>query len=267
MWGVISYLLSLFASSDDAMEIHGAVQWLFEAYKDYRNRVKNNIVGYKAFMEEFHVRLNMPIFLDERASYSDLLKEMTDRDKVKHILENRKFTEDNFSTDTFKESDAIKMIAKYNAIGTREIARRPNGIQPISEYPQEAMENLAAVFCKHKLLCPDINANDLRLLLTTGKPSCNYMIPPLTRNGDLGLVLNILGKAQALSRKWSSIICSSGMLLTSSGNRMKENNLSAAMHKYDGYQTRHLDELQRRIEQDVFKALACVPNAIKNLRN
>ena len=249
------------------MEIRGAVQWLIKAHEDYRHRVINNTIGYKAFMEEYHVRLSMPIFLDEESTYRDLLKEMTDRDKVKHILENRKFTEDNFSTDTFEESAAIKMIAKYNAIGTKEIASRPDGIQPISEYPEEAMEKLAAVFCKYKLLCPDINAYDLRLLLTTGKPSCNYMIPPLTRNVDLGLVLNILATAKALTRNWSSTICSSGMLLASSGVRMKEKNLSAAMHKFDGHQTRHLDEHQRQIEQDVFKALACVPNAIRNLRN
>lgn len=247
------------------MEIRGAVQWLIKAYEDYRSRVINNTIGYKAFMEEYHVRLNMPVFLDEGASYSDLLKEMTDRDKVKHILENRKFTEDNFSSETFTEGDAFKMIAKYNAIGTREIVGRPDGIQPIAEYPQEAMEGLAAVFQKYKLLCPDINANDLMLLLTTGKPSCKYMIPPLTRNGDLGLVLNILATAKALSLKWSSIICSSGMLQTSSGATMTGKNLSAAMHKFDGHQTKYLDDLQRKIRQDVLKALSCVPNAIKNL--
>lgn len=122
---LLSCLLSLFASKDDAMEIHGAAQWLVKAYEDYRNRVINHKIGYKAFMEEYHARLTMPIFLEESCSYGDLLQEVTDRNKVKHILINRKFTEENFATDSFEEVDAIRMIAKYNAIGIKKESAFP----------------------------------------------------------------------------------------------------------------------------------------------
>lgn len=248
------------------MEVHGAVQWLMEAYTDYRHRVFNNQIGYKAFFEENLVRLSMPIFIDEDTSYSDLLQEATDRDKVKHILENRKFTEDNFATDTFEEADAIKMIAKYNAIGTKAIDILHEEVLPIAKYPEEAKEGIAAVFRKHKLLCPDITSQDLLALLTTGRPSCQYMIPPFSRNGDLGLVINILSQAGALTRNWSSIICNNGMLRTSTGAKMESKNLSAAMHKFDGVIFGQFDDKQREIHRDILRVLATVPCAVKNLR-
>lgn len=266
MQDAMSCLLSLFTSHDDEMEIHGAVQWLIKAYEDYRNRVINKMVGYKAFMEENFVRLNMPIFLNEDASYSDLLQEATDRDKVKHILENRKFTEDNFSRNTFEEADAIRMIAKYNSIGTKEPTNTSEEISPIAEFPQEVKETLAKVFCKHKLLYPDISSGDLVALLTTGIPSCKYMIPPFTKNCDLGLVLNILVAAGALPRNWCSIISEHGMLLTSKCVGIQRKNLSATVHRFDDYKSFSLNDRQRIIEYDTLKALSSVPNALKHLK-
>ena len=259
-------LLSLFASKDDAMEIHGAVQWLIKAYEDYRNRVINQRMSYKAFMEENHVRLNMPIFLEEDASYNDLLQEATDRDKVKHILENRKFTEENFACDSFGEADAIKMIAKYNSIGSNIPTSVSEKISPLAEYPQEAKEALAKVFRKHKLLCPDISSEDLVALLSTGIPSCKYMIPPYTRNCDLGLVLNILVSVGALPRNWCSIICTHGMLLTAKCVGIQRKNLCATVHKFDGYKSYSLHDRQKDIEHDTILALSSVPNVLKHLK-
>lgn len=266
MQEVISCLLSLFASVDDAMEVRGAVQWLIKAHEDYRNRVINNLIGYKAFMEEFHVRLGMPAFFEAGVTYSDLLQEMTDRDKVKHILENRKFTEDSFKNPVFEETDAIKMIAKYNAIGTKEVAHVLEENLPLADYPQDVKNGLAKVLNKYQLLSPAITPEDLVLLLTTGTPSGKYMIPPYSRNVDLGLVINILVSAGALVRKWCSIITKSGMLLSSSGEKMQRRNISAAVHKFDGYKRIYLDDKQRDIEYDVLRVLSVVPSAMKNLK-
>jgi hypothetical protein len=120
--------------------------------------------------------------------------------------------------------------------------------------------------CKHKLLSPDISADDLILLLTTGKPSYPYTIPTFTRNRDIGLVLNILVSAGALTRKWPSTICKHGMLLTSSGDKMTSKNLSASVHKFDNYVRYELDDKQKKIERDVVKVLSGLPNQMKNLR-
>lgn len=248
------------------MEAHGAVQWLILAYNDYRNRVFNRKMGYKAFLEENMVKLSMPIILDEKATYYDLEQEAIDRDKVKHILENRRFTEENFAVDSFAEAEAIKMICKYNTIGVNETVIRAVEVPAIVNYPQSAKDGLAKLFLKYKLLSPDITTEDLILLLSTGVPSCQYMIPPFTRNVDIGLVLNILATVGALSRNWSSIICNSGMLLTSSGSKMQAKNLSAAMHKYDGYKVAYLDDRQKTIERDVKKILADVPSAVSQLK-
>ena len=266
MQDVNSCLLSLFACQDDAMEVHGAVQWLMKAYEDYRNRVVNKRIGYKAFMEEFHVRLSMPIFLGDDATYSDLLQEATDRDKVKHILENKKFTEDNFTSLSFQEADAIKMIVKYNAIGTKDVTNVPCEVVPFSDYPSKAKKGIADVIRKHKLLSPSITTEDLELLLCTGNPSCQYMIPPYSKNKDLGLVINILIEAGALTRHWASIICKYGMLLTSNGSEMQRKNINAAVHSHDNYKSIYLDDKQREIEYDIMKVLAQVPSAVKNLR-
>ena len=263
---LLSCLLSLFASKDDAMEIHGAAQWLVKAYEDYHNRVINHKIGYKAFMEEYHARLTMPIFLEESCSYGDLLQEVTDRNKVKHILINRKFTEENFATDSFEEVDAIRMIAKYNAIGIKKEVSISNEFLPLVDYPQEAKDGLSEVFRKYKLLSPDIPTEDLILLLTTGRPSCKYMISACARNVDVGLVINMLSTAGALGRKWSTVICSPGMLLSTSGMKMQAKNLSAAMHRFDGFKLTHLNERQKGIVRDVIKALQGVPNAIKRLK-
>ena len=72
-------LLSLFAFSKDAREVHGAVQWLLKAYEDYRNRVSNRKMGYKAFLVENLVKLSMTIILDESSYYADLQQEVIDR--------------------------------------------------------------------------------------------------------------------------------------------------------------------------------------------
>lgn len=248
------------------MEVHGAVQWLIKAYEDYRNRVFNRQMSYKAFLEENLVKLSMPIILDESATYYDLQQEAIDRDKVKHILENRKFTETHFVTDIFEEADAIRMIGMYNVLGINTSSDVHEECLPLSSYPTKAKEELAKVFRDHKLLCPDISAQDLIYLLSTGMPSCKYMIPPYTRNRDFGLVLNILVSAGAMTRKWSSTICKSGMLLTSTGAKMQDKNLSAAMHWFDDYKTISLDEKQKAIERDVMKVLSNLPNVIRRLR-
>ena len=262
----VSYLLSLLASKEEASEVHGAVQWLLKAYEDYRNRVANNRIGYKAFKEEFHVRLRMPISLDEDATYSDLLQEATDRDKVKHILEVRKFTEEYFRSPVFEEADAIKMIVAYNCIGTKDKENLSDGILPITNYPQEAVNGLVEIIHKHKLLTPAITAEDFVLLLTTGRPTCKYMIPPYTYNVDFGLVLYMLLTAGALASNWCSVICKPGMLITRNGTKMMRKNLSAIVHTHDGYKRFQLSEKQKEIETDVLRVLSEVPSAIINLR-
>lgn len=262
----ILHTLSLFVSVDDAMEVHGAEQWLIKAYEDYRNRVINNQIGYKAYMEEFHVRLSMPIFFNDRVSFHELLKEATDRDKVKHILENRKFTEKHFSSPVFDESDAIKMIANYNAIGIKAIPNVLNERPPIMDYPQKVKEGLAHVVNKYQMLIPDISSEDLTLLLSTGTPSRKYMIPPYSRNVDLGLFIHILFSVGALNRTWSSTISKPEMLLTSSGKKMQRGNISAAVHRFDGYKLNHLDYRQRDIVQDVLPVLSSMPNLVQKLK-
>ena len=255
-------------SSSEAQAVHGAVEWLIKAYLDYRDRVINREIGYKAFMEENHVKLSMPIFLKEDASYDDFLQEAIDRDKVKHILENRKFTEEYFAVSSFEEEDAVKMIARYNAIGieNKKKGNPHEEILPIKDYPQTAIDRLAAVFRKHKLLCPDITSDDLILLLTTGNPSCKYMIPPYSNNRDLGFVLYLLVAAGSLSRFWSADICLAGMLLTSSGEKMTRKNLSAAVHSFDNYLSNQLNDKRRIIEQDVLAVLKNIPSAMRNLK-
>lgn len=223
-------------------------------------------MGYKAFLEENLVMLNMPIFLEESASYYDLQQEAIDRDKVKHILENRKFTEDNFASDTFEEADAIKMICKYNAIGINETFIVHDELLPFDDYPQTAKDGLAEVFRRHKLLCPDISTEDFVLLLTTGKPSCKYVIPPYTTNRDVGIVFNILVAAGALKNRWAATICKSGMLFTSTGIKMNGKNLSAAVHWFDNYKLNYLSDKQKKIERDVMKVLANVPSAARHLK-
>jgi hypothetical protein len=265
MWGMMPCILSLFVSKSDAKEIRGAVQWLVAVYEDYRNRVVNRTVGYKAFLEENIVRLSMPVFLEEGASYNDLLQESIDRDKVKHILENRKFTEGHFVSDSFEEADAIRMIAEYNAIGIEEADISAKCLAPLSDYPDEVKEGLATVFRKYKLLCPDISYSELVALLTTGNPVRQYSIPPLTKNHDVGLVIFILFSAGALSRNWASVICEHGKLYTSSGTRMKRKNISAAMHRFDGCKFAFLDERYRDIANDVISVLSVVPGAKKSL--
>lgn len=266
MQGGTPCLLSLFASKEDAMEVHGAVQWLRKAYEDYRHRVINSSISYKVFVEEFLVRLTMPIFLDEGATYSDLLQEATDRDKVKHILENRKFTEDNFCQNSFEEDDAVRMIDKYNATGTKEVASPHEKFQPFADYSEEAKERLAKVFNKHRLLCPDISSDDLISLLTTGEASCIYKIPPYSRNRDLGFVINILLSAGSLPRNWCATICKHGMLLTAAGEQMQYKNLSNTVHRFDGYKYAHLDDKLKEIQRDVFEVLKSVPSAVRNLK-
>lgn len=248
------------------MEVHGAVHWLIKAYNDYRNRVFNRQMGYKAFLEENLVMLNMPIFLEESASYYDFQQEAIDRDKVKHILENRRFTEDNFASDTFEEADAIKMICKYNAIGINETVIIHDELLPFDDYPQVAKDGIAEVFRRHKLLCPDISTEDLVLLLTTGEPSCKYVIPPYATNRDIGVVFNILVTAGALKNRWATTICKSGMLLTSNGIKMNRKNLSAAVHWFDDYKLNYLSDKQKKVERDVMKVLANVPSAVRRLR-
>lgn len=249
------------------MEVHGAVQWLTKAYEDYRHRVINHSISYKVFVEEFLVRLNMPIFLDEGATYDDLLKEATERDKVKHILENRKFTEEYFASSTFEESDADGMIAKYNAIGVRG----SNGylcenLLPLSSYSDEAKEEIAKVFLDFQLLSPAITSEDLNLLLDTDKPSCKYTIPPYSRNGDLGLVINLLIQAGALSRGWASRICSGGMLFTAAGIKMQAKNLNAAVHRFDRRTFNSLDAREADIYHATIRVLKKVPSAQINLK-
>ena len=207
----------------------------------------------------------MPIFLKEDATYDDFLQEAIDRDKVKHILENRKFTEDCFATETFEETDAIRMIAKYNAIGIKETVSYSSRFLSLCDYPLEAKQKLSVLFRKYKLLCPDINSEDLILLLTTGMPSCKYMIPACTRNVDLGLVLNMLSSVGAFGRNWSSAICSPGMLLTASGIKMQGKNLSAAVHKFDNYKLAQLDSKQKEIERDVKRILEGIPEVANRL--
>lgn len=220
-------------------------------------------MGYKAFLEENLVKLSMPIILDESATYSDLQQEAIDRDKVKHILENRKFTEDNFATECFEEADAIRMICKYNAIGIVDDVIFQEDTFPIVGYSQRVKNELANVFQKHKLLRPNISANDLVLLLTTGQPSCKYMVPPYTTNRDLGLVLYLLLTVNAIKRnKWAAIICGSGMLLTSSGAKMQSKNLNASMNHFSNYKRTALSDKQKEIEDDVLKALSEVPISI-----
>lgn len=265
----MSCLLSLFASKCDAMEVHGAVQWLIKAYDDYRHRVINHSISYKVFVEEYLVRLNMPIFLDEGATYNDLLQEATDRDKVKHILENRKFTEEHFTNLTFGEADADSMIAEYNVIGTKKGTNvyLSEELSPISSYPDEAMEGLAKVFQDYQLLSPAISAEDLLLLLESGKPSRRYTIPPYSRNGDLGLVLHILVQAAALSRGWSARICSEGMLLTAAGIKMQAKNLNAAEHRFDRRMLHSLDDREKEIYHATLGVLKKVQSAQINLKN
>ena len=257
-------LLSLFAFSKDAREVHGAVQWLLKAYEDYRNRVSNRKMGYKAFLEENLVKLSMPIILDESSTYADLQQEVIDRDKVKHILENRKFTEEHFNTETFEEANAIRMISIYNAIGVEETVIKTKGILPIADYPQKAKAELAEVFRNHVLLCPALSAEDLVRLLTNGDPACKYMVPPCATNRDLGFVLHLLIQAGAIkSNRWSSIVCKYGMLLTTTGLKMQSKNLNAARSYFIDYKQAFLSEKQRSIEQEIMKVLSGVPNAIK----
>lgn len=127
-------------------EVHGAVQWLLKAYEDYRNRVSNRKMGYKAFLEENLVKLSMPIILDESSTYADLQQEVIDRDKVKHILENRKFTEEHFNTETFEEANAIRMISIYNAIGVEETVIKTKGILPLRTILKRPKLNLPRSF-------------------------------------------------------------------------------------------------------------------------
>ena len=250
------------------MEVHGAVQWLIKAYEDYRHRVTKHSISYKVFVEEFLVRLNMPIFLDEGASYNDLLLEATDRDKVKHILENRKFTEENFANPTFGEADADSMIAEYNVIGMK---KGVNGfindeLIAVTDYPDEVKEGLAKVFQNDQLLTPSITTENLMLLLDTGKPTCRYMVPPYSRNGDLGLVVHILVQAGALSRAWSSKICGKGMLHTAAGIKMQAKNLSASVHRFDRRRIQSLDDREKDIFYATMEVLKKVPSAQKNLK-
>lgn len=134
-------------------------------------------------------------------------------------------------------------------------------------YPQEVKEGLANVLNKHQLLIPNISSEDLTLLLSTGNPSCKYMIPPCSRNVDLGLVINILLSVGALNRTWSSTISKSGMLLTSSGEKMQRRNISAAVHKYDDYKLNYLDERQKEIVKEVLKVLSSMPDLVKKIKS
>ena len=261
----MSCLLSLFASKDDAMEVHGAVQWLMEAHKDYRNRVVNRIISYKVFHEENLVKLGMPVILDEDASYNDLLQEAIDRDKVKHILGNRKFAEGYFTSETFSESDAIRMIAKYNAMGIEDKGGLPWQSDYLSVYPEKVKDGLARIFCEYHLLTPTISTEELVALLTTGDTLRQYSIPPTARNVDLGLVIYILVAAGALASRWPSIICCKGNLRTVKGHKMQTRNLSAAVHRFDDYKRIYLDDRQKKIERDVLNVLADVPKAINKL--
>lgn len=247
------------------MEIHGAVQWLISAYEDYRNRVANRTIGYKAFLEENLVKLSMPVILREDTSYSDLLQETIDRDKVKHILEDKKFTESFFCLQIFEEADAIRMIAKYNMIGMEDSTELSCRVVPLSDYPSKVKNELAEVFNKHALLSPSITPKDLEALLTTGNPSCKYTIPPYAKNVDIGIILNILLRAGALTRNWSSIICGKGNLLASSGVPMQSKNLSAATHQFDSYEIISISQKQMQIAHDVKTVLSALPNVIKNL--
>lgn len=92
------------------------------------------------------------------------------------------------------------------------------------------------------------------------------MISACASNVDVGLVINMLTTAGALGRKWSTIICSPGMLLSTSGMKLQAKNLSAAMYRFDGFQLTHLSEKQKGIVRDVIKALQSVPNAVKILK-
>ena len=262
----MSCLLSLFASKDDAMEVHGAVQWLMEAHEDYRNRVANHIISYKVFLEENLVKLGMPVFLNEDASYNDLLQEAIDRDKVKHILENKKLTESFFKSRTFRETDAIRMIAKYNTMGIENEGELSWQSDNLSAYPDKVKDGLARIFRKYHLLTPDITSEELVALLTTGDTLYQYTVPPHARNVDFGLVINILIAAGALKRKWPSIICGKGNLRTVNGQKMTPKNLGAAVHQFDDYKRIYLNERKQKIERDVLKVLADVPKAINNLR-